>query len=174
MGCFVSMRKFLDKLYLHSAHLASFFLLLVLTIIVTQMLTRWTGFTFPGATAYAGYAMAGSAFFALAHTLNEDGHIRVKILLHRLGGKRRGAEIWCYSIGSMLSVYFFYYSCRAVYFSLIFNDISQSEDAWPVWIPQLVMVLGVLVMSIAFLDRLYQILFLGYEEVERVDDKMID
>jgi TRAP-type C4-dicarboxylate transport system permease small subunit len=74
----------------------------------------------------------------------------------------------------MLSVYFFYYSCRAVYFSLIFNDISQSEDAWPVWIPQLVMVLGVLVMSIAFLDRLYQILFLGYEEVERVDDKMID
>ena len=87
MGCFVSMRKFLDKLYLHSAHLASFFLLLVLTIIVTQMLTRWTGFTFPGATAYAGYAMAGSAFFALAHTLNEDGHIRVKILLHRLGGK---------------------------------------------------------------------------------------
>jgi TRAP-type C4-dicarboxylate transport system permease small subunit len=168
------MRKFLDKLYLYSAYLASFFLILILVIIVIQMLTRWTGFTFPGATAYAGYAMAASAFFALAYTLNEDGHIRVKILLHKLGDKRRWLEIWCYSIGSLLSIYFFYYSCRAVYFSLIFNDISQSEDAWPVWIPQMVMVLGVLVISIAFLDRLYQILFLGYEEVDKVDDKMID
>jgi TRAP-type C4-dicarboxylate transport system permease small subunit len=52
--------------------------------------------------------------------------------------------------------------------------MSQSEDAWPVWIPQMVMVLGVLVISIAFLDRLYQILFLRYEEVDKVDDKMID
>ena len=56
------------------------------------MLARWTGFTFPGATAYAGYAMAGSAFFALAHTLNEDGHIRVKILLSKLGDKKRLGE----------------------------------------------------------------------------------
>ena len=82
------MRKFLDKLYLYSAYLGAFFLILILTLIVCQMLARWTGFTFPGATAYAGYAMAGSAFFALAHTLNEDGHIRVKILLSKLGDKK--------------------------------------------------------------------------------------
>lgn len=168
------MRKFLDKLYLYSAYLGAFFLILILTFIVCQMLARWTGFTFPGATAYAGYAMAGSAFFALAHTLNEDGHIRVKILLSKLGDKKRLGEIWCYGIGTALTVYFFYYSCRGAYFSFILNDISQSEDAWPVWIPQMSMVLGTLIISIAFIDRLYQILFLGYEEQEVIDDKMID
>ena len=36
------------------------------------------------------------------------------------------------------------------------------------------MVLGTLIISIAFIDRLYKILFLGYEEQEVIDDKMID
>jgi len=57
------MRNFLDKLYLGSAYFAAINLILILLIICTQMMARWTGFTFPGATAYAGYAMANSAFF---------------------------------------------------------------------------------------------------------------
>ena len=83
------MRNFLDKLYLGSAYFAAINLILILLIICTQMMARWTGFTFPGATAYAGYAMANSAFFALAHTLNQDGHIRVRILLKKVGTNKK-------------------------------------------------------------------------------------
>ena len=56
------MRNFLDKLYLYAAYIASVGLLMILLIIVYNMVARWTGGTAMGATAYAGYAMATSAF----------------------------------------------------------------------------------------------------------------
>ena len=83
------MRNFLDKLYLYAAYIASIGLLMILLIIVYNMVARWTGGTAMGATAYAGYAMATSAFLAMAYTLNQDGHIRVKMLLSKLGKNRK-------------------------------------------------------------------------------------
>ena len=88
------LRNFLDKTYLGAAYLAAFFLVCILVIICVQMIARWTGFVVMGATAYAGYAMAASAFFAMAYTLHQDGHIRVRILLNKLGkNKKWGEEI---------------------------------------------------------------------------------
>jgi len=57
------LRSFLDKLYLYAVYIAAFALLMILLIIVYNMVARWTGNTAVGATAYAGYAMATSAFF---------------------------------------------------------------------------------------------------------------
>ena len=79
-------------MYLGAAYLAAFALLMILVIIVYNMVARWTGHTAMGATAYAGYAMATSAFLAMAYTLNQDGHIRVRMLLNKLGNKKNGAK----------------------------------------------------------------------------------
>ena len=172
------LRSFLDKLYLGAAYIAAFGLLMILLIIVYNMVARWTGGTAMGATAYAGYAMATSAFFAMAHTLNQDGHIRVKMLLSKLGKYKKWGERWCYGMGSLLSVYYFYYAARGAHFSYILNDISQQDDAWPMWIPQMAMVIGTLILAIAFLDRFYQVIFFDYDELEikwKVkDEKAID
>ncbi len=171
-------RNFLDKLYLNAAYLASFFLVCILVIICIQMIARWTGFVVMGATAYAGYSMAASAFLAMAYTLHQDGHIRVRILLNKLGKNKKWGERWCYGIGSVLAIYFFYYASRGAYFSYILNDISQQDDAWPMWIPQMVMVIGTLILAIAFLDRFYQSIFFKYEDLEIAwkvkDEKAID
>tara|TARA_B100001769_G_C21976493_1_gene525166 strand:- start:276 stop:839 length:564 start_codon:yes stop_codon:yes gene_type:complete len=171
------MRNFLDKLYLYAAYIASVGLLMILLIIVYNMVARWTGGTAMGATAYAGYAMATSAFLAMAYTLNQDGHIRVKMLLSKLGKNRKWGERWCYGIGSTLSIYYFYYASRGAYFSYILNDISQQDDAWPMWIPQMTMVIGTLILAIAFVDRFYQVVFFNYDELEKKweikDDKQI-
>ena len=177
------LRIFLDNLYLKSAYLAAFGLLMILLIIVYNMVARWTGGTAMGATAYAGYAMATSAFFAMAYTLNQDGHIRVKMLLSKMGKSRKWGERWCYGIGTALSIYYFYYSARGAYFSYILNDISQQDDAWPMWIPQMTMVFGTLILAIAFIDRLYQVIFFNYDELEiewevkdekAIEDKVFD
>ena len=172
------MRNFLDKLYLYAAYIASVGLLMILLIIVYNMVARWTGGTAMGATAYAGYAMATSAFLAMAYTLNQDGHIRVKMLLSKLGKNRKWGERWCYGIGSTLSIYYFYYASRGAYFSYILNDISQQDDAWPMWIPQMTMVIGTLILAIAFVDRFYQVVFFNYDELEKKweikDEKAIE
>jgi TRAP-type C4-dicarboxylate transport system permease small subunit len=173
-----SLRSFLDKLYLGAAYIAAFGLLMILLIIVYNMVARWTGGTAMGATAYAGYAMATSAFLAMAYTLNQDGHIRVKMLLSKLGKYRKWGERWCYGMGSLLSIYYFYYAARGAHFSYILNDISQQDDAWPMWIPQMTMVIGTLILAIAFVDRFYQVVFFNYDELEKKweikDEKAIE
>ncbi len=59
-------------------------------------------------------------------------------------------------------------------FLTFFNDVSQSQDATPMWIPQMSMVLGTFVLALAFLDKLYQFIFIGYTDTEIEDDKAID
>jgi len=72
----------LNKLYDFSGVIAALCMITILLIIVAQMLVRWFGLQFPGSTDYAGYAMAATSFFALAHALNRGSHIRVSILLN--------------------------------------------------------------------------------------------
>ncbi len=154
-----ALRLGLDTLYRACGVIAAAFLVAVLLIILAQIGARWLGIQFPGSTAYAGYAMAGASFMALAYTLNHGAHIRVALLIGRLTGMaRRVAEFWCLLIATGLSVYFAWYAIKAVRISRLINDISQGQDATPLWIPQLVMVVGTVVLAIAFADHLIRLL----------------
>ncbi|NOR63999.1 MAG: TRAP transporter small permease subunit [Rhodobacteraceae bacterium] len=164
MGKFL--RKALDKLYLASGIMASLFLIAILGLIVVQMLARWTGETFRGAPDYAGYAMAASSFLALAYALNAGAHIRVNLLLTALGRYRRFGEIWCFGIGTYLSLYFAYYAIKRTYGSWRWNDISQGQDASQMWIPQTFMSIGIVILAIAFIDHLVRLIFVGSHNIQ--------
>ena len=79
------LRRALDRIYTASAALAATCLVAMLGVIVVQMIARWSAFTFPGATDYAGYLMAAASFLAFAGALNSDAHIRVGLFLNALG-----------------------------------------------------------------------------------------
>lgn len=155
------LRRFLDGLYLTGGVIASLFLIAILIIIVLQMLARWTGLTFPGATDYAGYCMAAASFFAFAYALNHGAHIRVSILLNALGSKRRWGETFCFAIGTVIATYFAWYAVKGTYISWRWNEISQGLDKTPIWIPQISMAVGAILLAIAFWDHLVRLLFLG-------------
>ncbi|MEZ5811750.1 MAG: TRAP transporter small permease subunit [Rhizobiaceae bacterium] len=156
-----ALRRILDMLYLAGGAIAACFLIAILTLIVLQMLARWTGHVFPGATDYAGYCMAGASFFAFAYALNHGAHIRVSILLNALGARRRWLEIWCFAIGTAASTYFAWYAVRGTYWSWKLKELSQGLDATPIWIPQLSMSVGTILLAIAFWDHLVQVIFTG-------------
>lgn len=148
-------RSLLIKFYLTSGYLAAFFLLSILIIIVAQMLYRWLGYSFPGSTDYAGYCMAASTFFGLAYTLNRNAHIRVNIMLNLTKGKAHQLlQVWCLSFAVFISAYFSFYAIRNVKLSRVIHDISQGQDATPLWIPQLSLAIGMLIFTIALLDHL--------------------
>ena len=98
----------------------------------------------PGTDAYAGYLMAAAGFLALAHTLKKGEHIRVTLLLSALHGTaRRALEIWALFAASALALLSAFYSVPAQSGSRgSFNDVSTSNDATPLWIPQLAMAIG--------------------------------
>jgi TRAP-type C4-dicarboxylate transport system permease small subunit len=156
-----ALRRVLDTIYTAGGVVAALFLIAILVIIVLQMLARWTGQVFPGATDYAGYCMAAASFFAFAYALNHGAHIRVSIFLNALGSKRRWGELWCFIIGTAATTYFAWYAVRGTYWSWKLKDISQGLDATPVWIPQLSMSIGTILLAICFWDHLIRIIFTG-------------
>lgn len=156
-----TIRPILDWIYFIGGVIAAFFLVAILALIVVQMVARWIGAVAPGAADYAGYCMAAASFFAFAYALNHGSHIRVSIVLNLLGKSRRYLEAWCFVIASALTWYLSWYAVKAVYWSWKFNDISQGQDALPLWIPQTPMAIGSIVLAIALTDHLIQIVFLG-------------
>jgi TRAP-type C4-dicarboxylate transport system permease small subunit len=149
------MRRLLETLYNSAAALAALFLVGLLFMVLLSIASRQLHFHVPGTDAYAGYLMAASGFLALAHTLKRGEHIRVTLLVNALkGGWKRGFEIWALVAATLLSVLFAFYSCRLSWQSYTFHDISTASDATPLWIPQVAMALGTLILAIAFLDEL--------------------
>jgi TRAP-type C4-dicarboxylate transport system permease small subunit len=147
------MRKLLDFLYDASAWLAALAMVGVLAMVLLSIVSRQVGFHVPGTDAYAGYAMAAAGFLALAHTLKRNEHIRVTLLLGRLKGRAlHGLEMWALSAGVLLAGLFAFYSVRLAWVSHAINDISTSNDATPLWIPQLAMAVGTVVLVIALMD----------------------
>lgn len=148
------MRKLLDALYDGAGWLAALFMIGVLLMVLLSIVSRLLQFYVPGTDAYAGYAMAGAGFLALAHTLKRNEHIRVTLIIGKLSGKpKRAMEIWALTVAVLLSGLFAFYAMRLAWQSHAFHDISTSADATPLWIPQLLMVVGTLVLLIAFIDE---------------------
>jgi TRAP-type C4-dicarboxylate transport system permease small subunit len=148
-------RGFLDRLYDAAGVLAALFLVGTLGMVLAGITGRLMSFNLPGTDAYAGYCMAAAGFLALAHTFTRGEHIRVTLILEHVGIRsRRILELWALAAASVLACAFAYYSARLAFQSWDFNDISTGNDATPLWIPQLTMAVGSLVLAIALLDTL--------------------
>ena len=149
------MRRLLNFLYDGSAVLAAIAMVALLIAVLLSILSRQMHFLISGIDAYAGYLMAAAGFLSLAHTLKRGEHIRVTLIINALKGKsQKSLEIIALTLGALLALLFAYYSVRLAFQSHEFNDISTSNDATPLWIPQLSMAVGAVIMAIACLDEL--------------------
>ena len=183
----------LNKLYDLSGVIAALFMITILLIIVAQMLVRWFGLQFPGSTDYAGYAMAATSFFALAHALNRGAHIRVSILLNLNHHTRFWLDAFALFVASLTATYFARYAIKTNFFSEMLNDRTQGLDQvpeqlitlvkmfstspakwsemwansgteWaytPIWLPQIAMSIGAVLLAICLWDNLTRLVVHG-------------
>ena len=146
-------RKSLDLLYDAAAWAAAFFMVGVLVMVLASVLGRMFGFNLRGSDAYAGYSMAAAAFLSLAHTLKRGEHIRVNLFLERFGPRvTRALELWSHFAGTFFCAVLAIFCVRLVWQSWTFNDVSQGNDATPLWIPQIAMAAGAIVLFVAMAD----------------------
>lgn len=149
------MRRALDALYDAAGYLAAFFLVMTLVWVGVGIAGRFFSFYVRGTDAYAGYAMAACAFLALAHTLKHGEHIRVELVLQKAGPRvQRALQLWSYGVATLLAALFAVFSVRLAWQSYAFDDISTANDATPLWIPQIAMAAGTIVLFVAFVDEL--------------------
>ncbi|MDI3515147.1 MAG: TRAP transporter small permease [Gammaproteobacteria bacterium] len=149
------MRAFLDSLYRLSGGLAAVGMVATLVLVASGVLARPLGIYLPGTDDYAGYAMAACGFLALAYTFKHGEHIRVGLVLERVGPRMRAALEWfSLASGTAVAAALAFYSVRLVLQSHEFEEISQGVDATPLWIPQLTMAFGSIVLLVALVDDL--------------------
>lgn len=161
------MRRFLDFLYRLGGYLSALQLTIIMAMVVLQVAGRILdkvllalgmdslGLQVPGLAELAGFLLLGATFTGLAYTFSVGGHIRVD-LLHRIlpKGVRRGLDILVTSVALAVTLFAIFYSARLAYDSYDFGDVSIGMVPVPLWIPQLVMVIGLFWLAIAILDAL--------------------
>jgi len=154
------MKSPLYRLYWFCGLLGGVFMMALLGFILWGIIMRFIPALYlRGTDSYAGYCMAASAFLALAYTFGHGEHIRVTLLIQRFtGGTRRMLEVWCLLLAVVLSGFFAFYSCKMVWWSWKFHDVSQAHNATPLWIPQLGMAIGTTVLFIAILEELVNVI----------------
>ena len=178
--------RVMDGVYFASGVVAACFMVTILLLIVAQMVARWTGVALPGTTEFAGYAMAATSFFALCHAMMRGAHIRVSIILNANQFLKRWLDIFAVFGAAVIATYFARYAVKTNVFSEMLNDRTQGQDQipeWlvhlfqldisgalegsaklvytPVWIPQLAMSIGTILLAIALWDTLMRLLVTG-------------
>lgn len=164
------MRRVLDGLYDAAGYAAALFLVATLVLVVVGIAGRQLNFYLPGHDNIAGYCMAGAGFLALAHTLKKGEHIRVELLLQKLGQRgRKGIELWALGAATLVAFMLAFFSVRLAARSYLFEERSTNLDAAPLWLPQLAMVAGTILLFVAVLDEL--VLEIRGRRVRRASDE---
>lgn len=153
------MRGFLDRLYVASGVLGAVSIGFIALLVLAQIGGRLLEISVPGADDFTAWLMAAVAFFSLAHTFRHGAHIRIGLLLdHVRGNWKKGIELFCLAVALAISAAFTYAAFNLVYDSWRFNEVGQGLVSIALWIPQLPMALGALVLTIAILDDLAEML----------------
>jgi TRAP-type C4-dicarboxylate transport system permease small subunit len=120
---------------------------------------RAAGQLLRGADDIVAWLCAGSAFLALGFTFRHGDLVRVSLLVERLPPRaRHRAEIACLAAALVVVAYITWASATFVFESWKFGELAQGLVQIPIWIPQMSLVLGALVLTVAVLDELVAVL----------------
>ena len=152
------LRSLLDGLYRLSGYLAGFFLAAIAALIVAQIVGRFVGVAID-AVEVSGFCMAASTFFGLASAFKHGSHIRVNLLIRRFSGSaRKAAELWCTGIGALAAGYFSYQAISMVWDTFSFGDMTKGLIIMALWIPQMAMAAGAVILTLALADEFVSVL----------------
>lgn len=123
-------------------------LLITVEIVLRKTMNLSTG----GADELSGYAMAIGFSWALSHTLHQRAHVRIDVLYTRV---RPAPRAWLDCLGmvclAVFSVTLTYFCWRVVQDSVQLGGVSNTTLAIPLWIPQGLWLLGMLLFSFSSL-----------------------
>jgi TRAP-type C4-dicarboxylate transport system permease small subunit len=158
-------RTAMDALYRVSEALAALVIFVIFAVILVQVgfgladrmavvLNRPApGLSIPSYAEISGYLLAAAAFLGLAGALRAHAHVRVTLVLLSVpAGPRRAMEVVSGTLGVAASGYFAWRAALMVHDSWQFGDVSYGMIAFPMWLAQTPMALGLAVLTLAFID----------------------
>ncbi|WP_251978782.1 TRAP transporter small permease [Salinicola avicenniae] len=157
----------LDPLYRLGAWGAAACMLAICAMVTIQVLLRCIdallvalgisrlGYEISGLSEIAAYLLVGATSLSLAYTFTHHAHIRVTLLIARLpAAVRAWFEVVCLAIAFALSLLLGWELVGLVGESLEYGDVSSGLMAIPLWIPQTVLVAGLVLLALSLLEAL--------------------
>jgi len=156
------LRCALDGLYTGAAVVAAAAIVLMF-VMMLQAVGREVGFNFRGAVDLTSWSNASTGALGLAYTFKHGDVIRVELLIKKLQGRRRRvAEIACLAVACAFVGYAVYAAIAFVIGSYNMHDMTDGLLVVPLWIPQIPIAVGLLILLIAVVDELV-LVSLGHE-----------
>jgi len=181
------MRGMLERLYAGAHWLACAALGVITTLVVVQVGARVLdrilevlgfppiGFIIPSLAELAGFLMVGATFLALASTLKRGVHIRVTVILGLLQGTpRRVLNIVTGLAAAALFCFIAWHAVQLALDSHRVDSVSYGIIPVPLWAPQAVMALGLIVFAVALIDEVWTTLRQGEPTFERQRAGILD
>jgi len=178
------MRKALNALYGAALVGACLAMIAIAVLVFVQVAARLVdavavflglpryGFTIPSLAEIGGFLFVASAFLALAATLRAAGHVRVTLLMRWFG--QRGDRIMTVLVLLValgLTAFAVWSVWLLTWASYLRGSVSVGIIAIPLWIPQGVMTLGLVIFAVALLDELVAMLRGGEAAFRTVENR---
>lgn len=153
------MRKAFDWVVTGAGHLAALFVLAIFLLMVLAAVGRLAEWRVGAVNDIVAWCCAAAAFLAMPEAFKNGDFVRVTLVLEKLpAAARRPLEIASLAIAAVSVAYLAYWAALYTYESWEFNDMATGMVALPMWIPQMSLVVGAVLFTLAVLDELYLVL----------------
>jgi TRAP-type C4-dicarboxylate transport system permease small subunit len=152
------MNSLLHRLVVAAALLGAVCFVGVEVMILYQLGGQFLAYIPRSADEFAGYLMGASAFLALAYTFVADEHIRVTLVLDRVGpATRRVLERFAITLAAALAAYLAWHVSKMAWQSWQLDERSSGLIALPMRLPQAAMAFGATTFFLAVAERAWRV-----------------
>jgi TRAP-type C4-dicarboxylate transport system permease small subunit len=153
------MRRILNALYDAGGWIAAAAVLGIFLVMIGSTALRFFGIATGGTNDIVAWLAATAALLGLAHTFRNGDMVRMTLVLDKLPDvPRRCMEVLALAIGSAAGLYLVFWTVISVHQSWMLEDMANGLIVIPLWIPQLALVFGALLLALALLDELLWVL----------------
>ncbi|MGW8195249.1 MAG: TRAP transporter small permease subunit [Desulforhopalus sp.] len=119
------------------------------------------------ASEYSGYALAAMIYLGMGFSFRKGAHIRITFLRERLQGwSLHLLEIFCTLVGALLCLFSTVFLWEMVHTSLLRGTTAYTVAETPLWIPQAIILVGLIIMTLQILAYLLFLILHGPGAVE--------
>lgn len=148
-----------------AAAVAAILLVLMVCLILVEIVLRAFSRSTFMADALVGYGVAATTFLALGWALEKGSMIRVSVLVRRFNARMRWwAEAFCVSTAAAMAIFLIGHQWEIVARMWTRGTVSPHYLPIPLWIPEIIFLVGLGLLALQLLVRLYRLAVLGLEE----------
>ena len=148
--------NWVDSLSEAGGYISAIFMILIVILINTGRIVRsfFDSSTYI-ADEYSSYFLVAVVLLGLAYALKEQAHIRVEVIRGRLSEQgKRVVDICGILAGLLLTLFITYHSIQMVWDSYSLDITADSISETPLYIPQLMIPIGLLLFALQLVATL--------------------